>query len=157
MAAKILHKSHMRGVFICMYTLPVGMHAGVHTCLARSPKKCTQSGNFQLQNIPVHLKILSSRKLTHGNACEGILKLELSRRIQFKLLSVTPSIYVIYDTLWSVRSRIFLVQTGIVIWNVFASHQQFLCFCLGKQRVKVSLANMHAQPWWTNQTSMARQ
>ena len=61
------------------------MHARVHTCLARSPKKCTQSGNFQLQNILVHLKILSSRKLTHGNACEGILKLELSRRIQFKL------------------------------------------------------------------------
>ena len=96
MAAMILHKSHVRSVtyltrvihktfFIYMYTLPVGMHARLHTCLARSPKKCTQSGNFQLQNIPVHLKILSSRKLTHGNACEGILKLELSRRIQFKL------------------------------------------------------------------------
>ena len=56
------------------------MHARVHTCLARSPKKCTQSGNFL-----IHFKILSSRKLTHGNACEGILKLELSRRIQFKL------------------------------------------------------------------------
>ena len=62
-------------------------------------KEMHATGNFQLQNIPVHLKILSSRKLTHGNACEGILKLELSRRIQFKLSSITPSIYVIYDTL----------------------------------------------------------
>ena len=68
--------------FSCVRTRPL---LSRHTCLARSPKKCTQSGNFQLQNILVHLKILSSRKLTHGNACEGILKLELSRRIQFKL------------------------------------------------------------------------
>ena len=121
----ILHKSHVHSVtflrrviykafFFCMYTLPVGMHECMHTCLARSLRKCTQSGNFELQNIPIHLKILSSRKLTHGNACEGILKLELSRSIQFKLLSITPS-YVIYDTLWSVRSRIFSLQMGMVI------------------------------------------
>ena len=36
--------------------------------------KCTQSRNFQFDINPVHFKILSTRKLKHGNVCKGVLK-----------------------------------------------------------------------------------
>ena len=36
--------------------------------------KCTQSRNFQFDINPVHFKILSTRKLKHGNVCKGCFK-----------------------------------------------------------------------------------
>ena len=50
--------------------------------------KCTQSRNFQFDINPVHFKILSTRKVKHGNVCKSVLKtpfqkykLELTIRI----------------------------------------------------------------------------
>ena len=36
--------------------------------------KCTQSRNFQFDINPVHFKILSTRKLKHGNVSKTYLK-----------------------------------------------------------------------------------
>ena len=36
--------------------------------------KCTQSRNFQFDINPVHFKILSTRKLKHGNVSKKYLK-----------------------------------------------------------------------------------
>ena len=36
--------------------------------------KCTQSRNFQFDINPVYFKILSTRKLKHGNVCKGVSK-----------------------------------------------------------------------------------
>ena len=64
--------------FSCVCTQWLLSH---HTCPICSPKKCTQSGNFQFDINTVHFKILSTWQLKHGNMCMGILK-TLFRKIQ---------------------------------------------------------------------------
>ena len=46
---------------MCLYTTAI---VSITACLARAPKKCTQSGNFQFDiKSPSDFKILSARKL----------------------------------------------------------------------------------------------
>ena len=67
-----------------------------------------QSGNFQFDINPAHFKVLSTRKLKHGNASKGILKtlfekykLELTH--VFKLVSITHSLRLIRNRIFSVK------------------------------------------------------
>ena len=118
-----LHSSDYRGDIRC----PLNSTSGPKRCLKRQPllrpapthpqrsgavswvgRKDVQSGNFQFDINPVHFKILSTRKLKHGNASKGILKtlfekykLELTH--VFKLASITHSLRLIRNRIFSVK------------------------------------------------------
>ena len=97
-----------------------------HTCLVCSPKKCTQSGNFQFDINPVHFKILSTWQLKHGNMCKGILK-TLFQNIQ----AWAYNMYLSFSHKLNLLGAKWNVSTDS-IRNIFLCHPYFLLFWLGK-------------------------